>query len=75
VSVVDFCGRGFRCISFDRRGHGQSDVARDGYTLERLTDDLATVLDTLDLRDVILVGWSLGGAEAIVDVHPGRSIG
>jgi pimeloyl-ACP methyl ester carboxylesterase len=61
----DFEERGFRCVSFDRRGHGRSDVAQEGYTIDRLADDVATVIEKLDLHDVTLVGWSLGGAEAI----------
>ena len=62
-NTVDFARSGYRCISFDRRGHGRSDRPRDGYDFPRLVDDLATVLETLDLRDVTLVGHSLGGAE------------
>ncbi|TAL38157.1 MAG: alpha/beta hydrolase [Phenylobacterium sp.] len=61
--VADLSERGFRCIAFDRRGHGRSDVPGKGYEMDTLADDLAAVIDTLDLKDAILVGHSMGGAE------------
>jgi len=57
--------QGFRCIAYDRRGHGRSSDPGRGYDFDTLADDLATVLETLDLRDVTLVGFSMGGAEII----------
>jgi non-heme chloroperoxidase len=57
--------RGFRCIAFDRRGHGRSDAPGMGYDMDTLADDLAAVIDTLGLKDVILVGHSMGGAEVV----------
>jgi pimeloyl-ACP methyl ester carboxylesterase len=52
------------CVAFDHRGHGQS-VCGDGRpSLENLAWDLRTVLDGLDLRDVLLVGHSMGGVAA-----------
>ncbi len=56
---------GFRCIAFDRRGHGRSSDPGGGYTIDRLADDLAKVFENLDLKDVTLVGHSLGAAEAV----------
>lgn len=56
---------GFRCITFDRRGHGRSPDPGRGYDLDTLAEDLAAVLDQLDLRGVTLVGHSMGGAEVI----------
>jgi len=56
---------GFRCITFDRRGHGRSPDPGHGYDIDTLADDLAAVLDQLDLRGVTLVAHSMGGAEAI----------
>jgi non-heme chloroperoxidase len=57
--------QGCRCVAFDRRGHGRSDDPGYGYDLDSLTSDLATVIETLDLRDVTLVGYSMGSAEVI----------
>jgi pimeloyl-ACP methyl ester carboxylesterase len=57
--------RGFRCIAFDRRGHGRSDAPGKGYDMDTLADDLAAVIDTLGLKDVVLVGHSMGAAEVV----------
>src|SRR5918998_6198784 len=54
---------GFRGIAHDRRGGGRSSQTWDGNDLDRYADDLAAVIDALDLRDVILVGHSTGGGE------------
>jgi len=56
---------GFRCIAYDRRGHGRSDDPGRGYDYDTLADDLAAVLETLDLRDVTLVGFSMGCGEVL----------
>ena len=56
---------GLRCVTFDRRGHGRSDVPGRGYDLDTLAGDIAAVARQLNLVDVVLVGHSLGGAEAI----------
>ncbi len=63
--VAHLAERGFRCIAFDRRGHGRSDVPGRGYDMDTLADDLGSVIETLGLKDVILVGHSMGGAEVI----------
>jgi len=55
--------RGCRCIAFDRRGHGRSTRAFSGYDFDTLADDLAAVMDTLELRGAILVGHSVGTGE------------
>ena len=52
-----------RVISYDRRGFGSSDKPAEGYDYDTLADDLATLIDTLGLRDVTLVGFSMGGGE------------
>lgn len=57
--------QGFRCVAYDRRGCGRSEDSGDGYDLDTLSDDLACVIDQLDLRDVALVGHSLGGNEVV----------
>lgn len=56
-------GRGLRVVAYDRRGHGTSDKPADGYDYDTLAADLASVLDRLDLRDVTLVGHSMGAGE------------
>lgn len=56
---------GVRCIGIDTRGFGHSDRPWGGYTYDRLADDVAAVLSALDLRDVTLVGFSMGGATAV----------
>ena len=63
--VAHLADAGFRCIAYDRRGHGRSDVPGRGYDMDTLADDLAAVIDTLGLKDVILVGHSMGGAEVV----------
>jgi len=55
--------RGFRCIAHDRRGHGRSSQPWDGNDMDHYADDLSTVIDTLDLKGVTLVGFSTGGGE------------
>jgi non-heme chloroperoxidase len=55
--------RGYRCIAHDRRGHGRSSQPWNGYDYNTFADDLATLIETLDLKDAILVGHSMGGGE------------
>ncbi|MBK3663042.1 alpha/beta hydrolase [Bradyrhizobium diazoefficiens] len=57
--------KGFRCVALDRRGHGRSEMPSAGYDLETLTDDVASVIEARDLRDVALVGFSMGSVEAV----------
>ena len=54
---------GFRAIAHDRRGHGRSSQASSGNDMDTYADDLATLIEKLDLRDVTLVGHSTGGGE------------
>ncbi len=54
---------GYRVITYDRRGFGQSSKVTDGYDYDTFAADLNTVLETLDLRDVVLVGFSMGTGE------------
>jgi non-heme chloroperoxidase len=54
---------GFRVIAHDRRGHGRSGQASTGNDMNGYADDLAEVIETLDLRNVTLVGHSTGGGE------------
>lgn len=54
---------GYRVLTYDRRGFGRSDKPKTGYGYDTLADDLAGLLDQLDLTDVSLVGFSMGGGE------------
>ena len=56
---------GLRCVLYDRRGHGRSDRPASGYDFDTLADDLAAVIDHFDLRDITLVGHSLGSRELV----------
>jgi non-heme chloroperoxidase len=54
---------GFRAVAHDRRGHGRSSQASSGNDMNGYADDLAAVIEALDLKDVVLVGHSTGGGE------------
>jgi non-heme chloroperoxidase len=54
---------GFRVVAHDRRGHGRSSQASSGNDMNGYADDLAAVIEALDLKDVTLVGHSTGGGE------------
>jgi pimeloyl-ACP methyl ester carboxylesterase len=54
---------GYRPVTYDRRGFGRSDKPMTGYTYDTLAEDLQALLTELDLRDVTLVGFSMGGGE------------
>ncbi|MDQ7908094.1 alpha/beta hydrolase [Phytohabitans sp. ZYX-F-186] len=54
---------GYRAIAHDRRGHGRSTQSWGGNEMDTYADDLAAVVEALDLRDVTLVGFSTGGGE------------
>jgi non-heme chloroperoxidase len=54
---------GYRAIAHDRRGHGRSSQAASGNDMNGYADDLAAVIEALDLRDATLVGHSTGGGE------------
>jgi non-heme chloroperoxidase len=55
--------RGYRCIAHDRRGHGRSSQPWQGNEMDTYADDLAALVETLDLRNAIHVGHSTGGGE------------
>src|SRR6186713_584013 len=55
--------RGYRCIAHDRRGHGRSSQPWNGNDLDTYADDLAALVEALDLKDAIHVGHSTGGGE------------
>ena len=55
--------RGYRCIAHDRRGHGRSSQSWNGNDMDTYADDLAELVETLDLKNAIHVGHSTGGGE------------
>jgi non-heme chloroperoxidase len=61
--MVFLAAHGYRCIAHDRRGHGRSSQPWTGNDMDTYAEDLAKLLDTLDLRDAMLVGFSAGGGE------------
>ena len=63
--MVPLSERGLRCIAYDRRGHGRSSDPGRGYDYDTLADDLAAVLEALELRDVTLVGHSMASGELV----------
>ncbi len=60
VALLD---AGYRVITYDRRGFGKSSQPTEGYDYDTFAADLKTVLDTLDLNDAVLVGFSMGTGE------------
>ena len=68
---------GLRVVAYDRRGFGKSSKPWDGYNYDTLADDLKAVLDGLDLQDVTLVGFSMGGGEVAryMSRHNGARVG
>ncbi|MEV0778377.1 alpha/beta hydrolase [Streptomyces sp. NPDC050428] len=59
----DLLAAGYRVITYDRRGFGKSSKVNSGYDYDTFAADLNTVLETLDLRDAVLVGFSMGTGE------------
>lgn len=61
--MIFLASHGYRCIAHDRRGHGRSSQPWNGNEMNTYADDLATLVEALDLRDAIHVGHSTGGGE------------
>jgi non-heme chloroperoxidase len=55
--------KGYRVIAHDRRSHGRSEQTWEGNNMDQYADDLAELMDTLDLKDAVLIGHSTGGGE------------
>lgn len=61
--MMFFASKGYRCIAHDRRGHGRSDQPWEGNEMDTNAEDLSSIIEKLDLKDVILIGFSAGGGE------------
>ncbi len=61
--VPAFAAAGYRVVSYDRRGFGRSDKPASGYDYDTFAEDLHSILESLDLQDVTLIGFSMGGGE------------
>jgi len=61
----DLINAGLRVIKYDRRGFGKSSKPWNSYDYDTLTDDLNAIMEQLELRDAVLVGFSMGGGEAV----------
>jgi non-heme chloroperoxidase len=61
--MLFLCNHGYRCIAHDRRGHGRSSQPWNGNDMDTYADDLAALVETLDLKNAIHVGHSTGGGE------------
>jgi non-heme chloroperoxidase len=63
--MIFLASHGYRCIAHDRRGHGRSSQPWDGNDMDTYADDLSKLINTLDLKDAVLVGHSTGGGEVV----------
>jgi non-heme chloroperoxidase len=63
AQMLFLADHGFRCIAHDRRGHGRSSQPWNGNEMDTYADDLATLMETLDLNSANLIGFSTGGGE------------
>ncbi len=63
AQMLFLASHGSRCIAHDRRGHGRSSQPWDGNEMDTYADDLATLIETLDLQNAVVIGFSTGGGE------------
>ena len=63
--ITEIVEAGFRCIAYDRRGFGISSAPWDGYDYSTLASDLRELILQLDLKECILIGFSMGGGEVV----------
>ncbi|ROM70673.1 alpha/beta hydrolase [Pseudomonas brassicacearum] len=63
AQMMFLASKGYRVVAHDRRGHGRSSQPWEGNDMDHYADDLAAVIEALDLKDVTLVGFSTGGGE------------
>lgn len=63
AQMMFLASNGYRCIAHDRRGHGRSSQPWNGNEMDTFADDLSELIETLALKDVVLIGFSMGGGE------------
>ena len=63
AQMLFLASKGYRCIAHDRRGHGRSSQPWHGNEMDTYADDLAMLIDTLDVKGTVLIGFSTGGGE------------
>jgi non-heme chloroperoxidase len=63
AQMLFLASHGYRCVAHDRRGHGRSSQPWDGNEMDTYADDLAELIEALNLRDAVLIGFSTGGGE------------
>src|SRR5271156_6477690 len=63
AQMVFLGSHGYRCVAHDRRGHGRSSQPWNGNEMDTYADDLAALIEKLDLKNITLVGHSTGGGE------------
>lgn len=63
AQMVFLASNGYRCIAHDRRGHGRSSQPWDGNDMDTYAEDLSELLEALDLKSAVLIGFSAGGGE------------
>ena len=65
AQMLFFLNQGYRVVAHDRRGHGRSSQVWDGHDMDHYADDVAAVVNHLDLKDAVHVGHSTGGGEVV----------
>jgi non-heme chloroperoxidase len=65
AQLLFFLSKGYRVVAHDRRGHGRSTQVADGHDMDHYADDLAAVVEHLDLHDAVHIGHSTGGGEVV----------
>jgi non-heme chloroperoxidase len=63
AQMLFLAAKGYRCIAHDRRGHGRSSQPWNGNEMNTFADDLSQLIETLDVKGVALIGFSMGGGE------------
>ncbi len=63
AQMLFLASKGYRCIAHDRRGHGRSSQPWNGNEMDTFADDLSQLIESLDLKDAALIGFSMGGGE------------
>src|ERR687897_1377632 len=65
AQMLFLASNGYRSVAHDRRGHGRSSQPWDGNEMDTYADDLAQLIETLNLQEIVLIGFSTGGGEVV----------